>query len=560
MTEARALARPAAALRELAGEYWTWRAAEQPRTDDDIPRIRRPEGWKPDWSLDAVGRYLAAVSGFERAWRSLPVPDPASGDPAVRAYVVDHALVGSAIARARFELTTTRQWRHDPGFYVDQSIGVVFDLLRPPGAFDERRTRRVIEALAHVPVALNQGRDNLEGHAQTEPTHLAAQTLATAGGVGAGAAVEQAVGALAQRVPASQRDELVEAGRIAAQELDAYRQWMTEDLATSPWKPIGRSGFEQFLRAVALNPATPDELIHTGSLGEARAEAFSVISSRGHRADSGRSEPRAPLPADVAEICERQHAQEAEIRRFYEERDLLSQPDNLRHYRLVPMPDYIAPLQWLGVTDDIAWEDALERDAVSYQPAGPELGFFDDAIARDPMTGLIHEGCHCQQMALSAMNDDPIRRHYYDSGANEGIAYYNEEMLAGAGLFDGNPDSRETIQAFLRLRTLRVSVDINLALGRLSIEDAALELAERVPMDRPTARWEAAFFAKTPGQGMTYEVGKSQILAFLAQSARRAGFSLRAFHDRLWRNGNVPIALQRYEVLGASDELGRIVV
>jgi hypothetical protein len=30
---------------------------------------------------------------------------------------------------------------------------------------------------------------------------------------------------------------------------------------------------------------------------------------------------------------------------------------------------------------------------------------------------------------------------------------------------------------------------------------------------------------------------------------------LRTFQDALWLNGNVPIALQRFELLGVSDEL-----
>jgi hypothetical protein len=32
-------------------------------------------------------------------------------------------------------------------------------------------------------------------------------------------------------------------------------------------------------------------------------------------------------------------------------------------------------------------------------------------------------------------------------------------------------------------------------------------------------------------------------------------FNLRAFHDFVWKNGNVPIALQRWEFLGAPDEV-----
>ena len=32
-------------------------------------------------------------------------------------------------------------------------------------------------------------------------------------------------------------------------------------------------------------------------------------------------------------------------------------------------------------------------------------------------------------------------------------------------------------------------------------------------------------------------------------------FNLRAFHDFVWRNGNVPIALQEWEYLGLSKEI-----
>ncbi|HZM28277.1 MAG TPA: DUF885 family protein, partial [Gemmatimonadales bacterium] len=68
---------------------------------------------------------------------------------------------------------------------------------------------------------------------------------------------------------------------------------------------------------------------------------------------------------------------------------------------------------------------------------------------------------------------------------------------------------------------------------------------------------EAAFFAASPGQAITYEIGKLQILAFLTDARQHLGdrFSLRSFHDFLWKNGNVPIALQRWEMLGLDDEV-----
>src|SRR5205823_2139452 len=156
------------------------------------------------------------------------------------------------------------------------------------------------------------------------------------------------------------------------------------------------------------------------------------------------------------------------------------------------------------------------------------------------------------QLCLSWKHEDPIRRHYYDSGANEGIGFYAEEMMLQAGLFDDSPHAREIIYNFMRLRALRVEVDVKLALGEFTLEQAAKYLEEKVPMDPNTARQEAIAFSTGPGQAITYQIGKLQITKFLAEARMQQGekFNLRAFHDFVWKNGNVPIALQQWEYLG----------
>jgi uncharacterized protein (DUF885 family) len=62
-------------------------------------------------------------------------------------------------------------------------------------------------------------------------------------------------------------------------------------------------------------------------------------------------------------------------------------------------------------------------------------------------------------------------------------------------------------------------------------------------MDRQTAESEAADFATAPGLAISYEIDK---------------FSLRDFHDYVWRNGNVPLSLQRWELLGLDDEIKKV--
>ena len=63
-------------------------------------------------------------------------------------------------------------------------------------------------------------------------------------------------------------------------------------------------------------------------------------------------------------------------------------------------------------------------------------------------------------------------------------------------------------------------------------------------------------YLATPGLGLSYGVGKAQIMRFLAlaraqhEQQQLDHFDLMAFHDALWLNGNVPIELQAYETLG----------
>jgi len=101
-----------------------------------------------------------------------------------------------------------------------------------------------------------------------------------------------------------------------------------------------------------------------------------------------------------------------------------------------------------------------------------------------------------------------------------------------------------------------VTVDVNLSLGRFTVDQATDYLEKNVPMDKATARAEASAFAASPGQAISYQIGKVQILEMLAEARRSQGdkFRLQDFHDFVWKNGNVPIALQRWEYVGTKPE------
>jgi uncharacterized protein DUF885 len=359
--------------------------------------------------------------------------------------------------------------------------------------------------------------------------------------------------ALAPVLPPAAAAGLPGATETAVAALRGYRDWLRAELpgfhaATS----AGPATLAFLLYRVALLPYPVDRLREQSRQEWARSVALEAALCHRHAGHRDAAVPPGGLPALLA----RENAAEQQIRRFYDERGLLSQPSTLRRYRFAARPPYLAPLSWLGVCDDLTSPSRVDSDAVRYvTPPAADLPYFDRAAATDPRTAIAHEGVHAQQFALSWRHPDPARRHYYDSVPNEGIAFYNEELMLVSGVFDDSPLGAGFVANAMRLRALRVEIDIALALGELTLGQAAERLRDLVPMDEETAWEEAVFFSGNPGQGLSYQTGKLQVQDLLADATSRDGFTLRAFHDRLWREGNVPLALQRWELLADPSHL-----
>jgi uncharacterized protein (DUF885 family) len=80
-------------------------------------------------------------------------------------------------------------------------------------------------------------------------------------------------------------------------------------------------------------------------------------------------------------------------------------------------------------------------------------------------------------------------------------------------------------------------------------------------MDRDTASDESAYYIANPGFAMTYLIGKLQLMGLFAHAieARPDGtLSTREFHDWVWKNGNLPFSLLRWELLGDASHIDEV--
>jgi uncharacterized protein (DUF885 family) len=539
------IAAHAETLPELSRAFWQWRAVEQPFTNDDIPRIDRPTGFRVDWSQKTIALRLMQLATYESRWKALAPP---AGSPIPDQ--VDYRLTGAAIARVRWELAIEQNWKRDPGFYVDQTLGSVYVLLLPPPPFSAARQTEIVARMKRIPETLQAARENLTDMRQPF-VQLAIDSLDQLP-----ERMDASLAALSPELTPANAVELKAAAGTAVAALTVYRAWLRTELPKARKETaIGRENYLWFLHNVALVSYSPEEMLALSRQEWSRAVAFESY----EQSRLAKEPPQAIFPSADAQIAA-ERADEESIRAFLTDRKILTVPDWLQHYRNRLLPAYLAPLEDLGVTDDLTGPDRLGEDGTSYiRTPSLSLGYFNLSTAKDPRPIVVHEGVpgHYFQLCLGWHNPDPIRRHYYDSGANEGIGFYAEEMMLQAGLFEDRPRTREIIDSFMRLRALRVEVDIKLALGEFTLQQAADYLEATVPMDKHTALDEAAMFSSTPGQAITYQIGKIQITQLLADARRRQGekFSLLAFHDFVWNNGNVPISLQRWELLGDPSQV-----
>jgi uncharacterized protein (DUF885 family) len=527
-------------LQKLSDDFWTWRARMAPFTGDDVNRMERPGGIR-DWSRAAIDARERQLAVFEDRYGDIefyqwPIPQQ-----------VDYRLIGSALSRVRYELEVNARWKRDPNFYIEQTLTALAEALTVPAPYDEIDSREILTRIQNVPSILQQGAENLKN----PPAPFATVCVQSLEGIRD--RLRNTASALVKSTTLKP-EELNGACDRAADALERFRVKLQERLPTLPQQTaLGRDAYIWFLQNVALVPFAPEELLAMGAQEWNRAVAFEA-----YETNRNKDVPPLKLADNMANWVKTAAAQELQVRKFLIDRGILSVPDWLQHYTLRATPNY---LSGLGFTeeDDFTSPLRLDDNCIRYLPEPSEkLGYFLRATAMDSRPLCVHEGIpgHYFQLCLSWKHEDPIRRHYYDSGANEGIGFYAEEMMLQAGLFDDSPHTREIIYNFMRLRALRVEVDVKLALGEFTLEQAAKYLQEKVPMDADTARSEAIAFSAGPGQAVTYQMGKLQITKFLAEARMQQGdkFNLRAFHDFVWKNGNVPIALQRWEHLGnASD-------
>lgn len=530
---------------DLVEIFAATRALRQPHSVDGIPDYSAA-------AVDAQRRALVAVRA------RLDALDP--GGWPVRDQV-DYLLVRSDLDMLDYGLNVYRATSRSPNFYLSSisSFGMssgatlsrLGQLVRQPSPFDRARAREILDHMAKIPRILQQAKRNL-----TEPTQEMSRWALPALADAEASSRNFAAG-LAPHFPAREAQELPAAAAQMGAAFADYRQWIEQRLPDMPHaQPIGRELYDWVLRRVWLLPFDADDIRRMGEQEYGRYLSFTAF-----EAARNRGLPAATRVRTTADYAAATESDELKVRAFLLSKDVLTVPDYVGPYRRTLMPNYIQAFSlWAG----LAGYSGPGNSAVKY--AVPEdhpfANTYWEAVMRiDPSTNIFHDGIpgHHFQGVVSARHPSPIRARRIDRFKSEGWATYWEETALQLGFYDERPRSRELIYNFLRLRALRVVVDVKMALGEMSAQEAAAALMS-VPMDARTASEEADDFFAAPTGGTVYQIGKMQIERLLGERQRQlgAGFNLRQFHDDVVSAAWVPLELTRWEMTGAGENAKRM--
>jgi uncharacterized protein (DUF885 family) len=359
-------------------------------------------------------------------------------------------------------------------------------------------------------------------------------------------------------VPEADRERLRAAGRaaIALAVIPAYRSFltfMTREYIPGARTTLGASAlpggaaYYRFLvRRYTTLDLTPEQVHRTGlaEVERIRADMDDVIRRTGFEGDFAafltflRTDPRfyAKTPDELlkeaAWIAKRMDGRLPAL--------FITLPR--LPYGVDPVPDHIAPKFTAG-------------RYISAPVGGTRAGYYwvnTHALETRPLYALealtLHEavpGHHLQIALAQELEGLPaFRRFGAVTAFTEGWALYAERLGLEAGFYT-DPYRNFGRLTYEMWRACRLVIDTGIHAMGWTREQAQDYLARHTALSLHEVRTEVDRYISWPGQALAYKTGELKIRELRAAAERALGarFDVRAFHDAVLRNGEVPLSV-----------------
>jgi len=310
----------------------------------------------------------------------------------------------------------------------------------------------------------------------------------------------------------------------------------------------GAKRYAIMVRRLTTTNLTPDEIHRLGEEEVARIEGEmrEVIKEAGF--EGGPAE----FQRHLAAAPERHFRSKEEMLVFCRNAAKIIEPELPRLFRHIPQLLYGVR----AIPPDR--EAATASNAQAPAPDGSAPGWFnlntyrpERQVNYDKEALVLHEAVpgHIFQLTLArSLQDLPALRRFYMNGAYvEGWALYAESLGSELGVYR-DPYSRFGQLVSERFRAVRLVVDTGIH-ARGWTRQQALDYFRAYAPEASAA--EVDRYISWPGQALSYKIGQLKIRQLRTTLEKRLGarFDVRDFHDRVLRNGSLPLELLEEQVL-----------
>ena len=357
-------------------------------------------------------------------------------------------------------------------------------------------------------------------------------------------------------VPERRRLERAIAAANVAVEM--YASWLEDTLVdgTDAW-PVGRERHDAIVAHRAFDGLDSDAILELGWQKLSEEKAARVAAAREIDPDATEAEVvdriKSDQPADFhaalaayrdAMLRARAHLIEHDLVTIPDDEriDVIETPEYLRN--VIPFAAYFAPANF-------------DNDPEGIYIVTPSVGHDPNAMREHNLASIsntsIHEAYPGHHLQLDAARRHPSLTRLMTDAPEfvEGWGMYSELMLREHG-FDDDPRFRVVMHTDAIWRACRIILDVRMHRGELSLDEATDFMVEHTSFERANAQAEAKWYTYRPTYPLSYLLGRTLLLQLRADEAGRLGdgFSLKAFHDALLRNGSLPISFHRRLLAG----------
>jgi uncharacterized protein (DUF885 family) len=463
---------------------------------------------------------------------------------------IDRRIVLEHIAAARFFEEELREATWSPISYVYLFGGGLFSLLSRNFAPLPTRLASAASRLRALPGALDAARATLEaGGPRPVSSFHTEKAIATIGGV---ADLARSAAAEAQHLDdEGLRSELETAAEEAARAVEAFRDWLRDELAPRANGDfrLGPELYAQKFRHALKTDVAVDELEHRATAAFAHVRGEMLRLARQLWPDWMHDEP---LPADdtqlvrgvldaistdhplAGELLDFCRAENARIEAFIGERDLIGLADE--PMQIIWTPPFLRAFGGAMLIPPGPLDKGLDSFfAITPPPDDWTDEQVESMLREDNSRQLrlltIHEAVpgHYLQLAYSNRTDSLVRAIFQSGVFAEGWAVYVTQVMMDVGYGADDPALMLVHWKFYLRAITNTMMDIGIHAGAMDEEDAMRLMVEGGWQERSeaTEKWSRARLSST--QLCEYFLGSVGMHDLEAEARRRAEADGREF-------------------------------